>query len=242
MNTNLKKLVYVPILHAREDSVRSLPRTFPPRADPPVAELRGGNEKSGIKDKELNADHSAVGEMWAGITAKIEELTLPWNKTRIYQDGLPVSGKELEIVTRLTDNGSWNHLLILNLLKKGAKLEGTENMDFLMREYDFLNILLMKNSGPGSAVASTDLSAIATRATAEQTAAMAEYQAKSRELLKMRDEFIANRVKTTLQEGEVGIVFMGVMHRLDKMLEKDFMISYIIYRLPFRSVGAIYNA
>ena len=69
-----------------------------------------------------------------------------------------------------------------------------------------------------------------------------EYQAKSRELLKMRDEFILNRVKTTFQEGEVGIVFMGVMHRLDKMLEKDFLVSYVIYRLPFRSVGAIYNA
>ena len=214
MTNAIRKLVYVPVLHAREDSVRSLPRTL----------LRGGNEKSGIKDKEFNADHSAVGEMWAGITAKIEELNLPWNKTRIYQDGLPVSGKELEIVTRLTDNGSWNHLLILNLLKKGAKLEGTENIDFLMREYDFLNVLLMKN------------------ASTEQTAAMAEYQAKSRELLKMRDEFILNRVKTTLQEGEVGIIFMGVMHRLDKMLEKDFLISYVIYRLPFRSVGAIYNA
>jgi len=211
MTTNLRKLVYVPVLHAREDSGQA-------------ASVLQGNEKIGIKDKEFNADHSAVGEMWAGITAKIEELNLPWNKTRIYQDGLPVSGKELEIVTRLTDNGSWNHLLILNLLKKGAKLEGTENMDFLMREYDFLNVLLMKNVDTG------------------QTEAMAEYQAKSRELLKMRDEFILNRVKTTLQEGEVGIIFMGVMHRLDKMLEKDFLISYVIYRLPFRSVGAIYNA
>jgi len=211
MTTNLRKLVYVPVLHAREDSGQA-------------ASVLHGNEKSGIKDKEFNADQSAVGEMWAGITAKIEELNLPWNKTRIYQDGLPVSGKELEIVTRLTDHGSWNHLLILNLLKKGAKLEGTEDMDFLMREYDFLNVLLMKNASTG------------------QTAAVAEYQAKSRELLKMRDEFILNRVKTTLQEGEVGIVFMGVMHRLDKMLEKDFLISYVIYRLPFRSVGAIYNA
>ena len=173
--------------------------------------------------------------MWVGITAKIEELNLPWNKTRIYQDGLPVSGKELEIVTRLTDNGSWNHLLILNLLKKGAKLEGTENMDFLMREYDFLNILLMKNASTEQTAAMADLSSVA-------AAAKEEYQIKSRELLKMRDEFILNRVKTTLQEGEVGIIFMGVMHRLDKMLEKDFLISYVIYRLPFRSVGAIYNA
>ena len=211
MNTNLRKLVYVPILHAREDSGQA-------------ASVLRGNEKSGTIDRKFNADDSAVGEMWAGITAKIEELALPWNKTRIYQDGLPVSGKELEIVTRLTDNGSWNHLLILNLLKKGAKLEGTENIDFLMREYDLLNILLMKNSG------------------IEQSAAMAEYQGKSRELLKLRDEFILNRFKNTLQEGEVGIVFMGVMHRLDKMLEKDFLISYVIYRLPFRSVGAIYNA
>jgi len=203
MNTNLRKLVYVPILHARAAS---------------------GNEKSGSKNKEFNTDVSVVGEMWAGITAKIEELNLPGNKTRIYQDGLPVSGKELEIVTRLAENGDWNHLLILNLLMKGAKLEGTENMDFLMREYDLLNILLMNNSGT------------------EQTAAKAEYQAKSRELLSRRDEFIADRIKTTLQEGEVSIVFMGVMHRLDKMLEKDFVISYVIYRIPFRSVGAIYNA
>jgi hypothetical protein len=229
MTANLRKLVYVPILHAREDSGQA-------------ASVLQGNEKSSMKDKEFNADHSAVGEMWAGITAKIEELNLPWNKTRIYQDGLPVSGKELEIVTRLADNGSWNHLLILNLLKKGAKLEGTENMDFLMREYDFLNVLLMNSS---SADLSSDLSPVAAAAKGEAASlarAKEEYQAKSRELLKMRDEFILNRVKTTLQEGEVGIVFMGVMHRLDKMLEKDFLISYVIYRLPFRSVGAIYNA
>ena len=83
---------------------------------------------------------------------------------------------------------------------------------------------LLNSSGPG------------------QTAAKEEYQAKSRELLARRDEFIAHRIKTTLQADEVALVFMGVMHRLDKMLEKDFPISYVIYRIPFRSVGAIYNA
>jgi hypothetical protein len=235
MTNAIRKLVYVPILHAREDVGNK------------AGVLQGNDVGTALaRDHRPQADilrhSSAVGEMWAGITAKIEELNLPWNKTRIYQDGLPVSGKELEIVTRLTDNGSWNHLLILNLLKKGAKLEGTENMDFLMREYDLLNILLMKNSGSeqsplssGQAAAMADLSSVALRA-------KEEYQAKSRELLKMRDEFILNRIKTTLQEGEVGIIFMGVMHRLDKMLEKDFLISYVIYRLPFRSVGAIYNA
>ncbi len=232
MSTNLRKLVYVPVLHARED------------VDQKTGVLQG-NTGTGAKDSEFNADHSAVGEMWAGIAAKIEELNLPWNKTRIYQDGLPVSGKELEIVKRLTDNGSWNHQLILNLLKKGAKLEGTENMDFLVREYDLLNVLLMKQSdaNPG---AKADLSAVVpivpTSRESGRIGTKEEYQQKSRELLKLRDEFILDRIEATLQEGETGIVFMGVMHRLDKLLEKGFLVSYIIYRLPFRSVEAIYNA
>lgn len=236
MTSDIRKLVYVPVLHAREDIGKK-------------TGLLRGNGEDGTLERDVNREQSPVDEMWAGITAKIEELNLPWNKTHIYQDGLPVSGKELEIVTRLAENGSWNHLLILNLLKKGAKLEGTENMDFLMQEYDLLNILLMNNAGADMSAPmadlSSDLSPVAAAAKGEAASfarAKEEYQAKSRELLKTRDEFILNRIKTTLQEEEVGIVFMGVMHRLDKMLEKDFSISYVIYRLPFRSVGAIYNA
>ncbi|MEK7083793.1 MAG: hypothetical protein AAB932_01005, partial [Patescibacteria group bacterium] len=61
MTAELKKLVYVPILHAREEAV--------PKKEP-----------------------SAIDEMWEGIAAKIMELALPWEKTRIYQDGLPVCG------------------------------------------------------------------------------------------------------------------------------------------------------
>lgn len=71
---------------------------------------------------------------------------------------------------------------------------------------------------------------------------LTEYQARSKELLLRRDEFIFNRLNSTLRAGEVPLVFMGVMHRLDKMLEKHFLITCVIYRLPFRSVGAIYNA
>ena len=110
------------------------------------------------------------------------------------------------------------------MIQKRAKLEGTENIDLLIREYDLITNLLIKNS------------------TKNQKESIAEYQAKSRELLKLRDDFILNRIKSTLQNGELPIVFMGVMHRLDKMLEKDFLVSYVIYRLPFRSIGAIYNS
>lgn len=207
----MRRLIYVPILHAREDSGRT------------ASALHGNGEndiKSGGSDKKL----SALDEMWEGIATKIGELGLPYNQTRIYQDGLPVCGNELDVVARLAESGSPNFSFLLDLTRKKAKLEGTENMDLLIREYDLLTKLLVKNSDD------------------DRKAIIAEYQAKSKEILALRDEFILKRIASTLQKGELPIVFMGVMHLLDKMLEKDFLVSYVIYRLPFRSIGAIYNA
>lgn len=211
MMAELRRLVYVPILHVRED----------------FDELGAMFDGGGAEEKEPQAmeeQRAAVAKMWSGIAARLAELGLPWERTRIYQDGLPVCGTELGIVTQLAGNGSRNHLLLLELLKKGAKLEGTEDIGLLMREYNLLNVLLMKAPG------------------AEPAAPRPEYQAKSAELLKARDEYIYNRIKKTLPEGELPLVFMGVMHRLDKLLEKDYLLSHIIYRLPFGSAGAIYNA
>jgi hypothetical protein len=209
---DIRRLIYVPILHAREDSGRT------------ASILHGGYEKDEIQRGKTDKGISAVDEMWDGIAAKLKELELPWNQTRIYQDGLPVCGNELEIVTRLAESGSPNFLVLLDLIQKRAKLEGTEDLDLLILEYDLLNKLLMKNSDT------------------DRKETIAEYQAKSRELLTLRDEFILNQITGTLKYGDIPIVFMGVMHRLDKMLEKDFLVSYVIYRLPFRSIGTIYNA
>ena len=211
MMKDLKRLIYVPILHAQKASGQT-------------TSILHGNEENDIKRWKNNTELTAVDEMWEGIASKIEGLNLPCNQTRIYQDGLPVCGNEFEIVTRLAESGSPNFLYILNLIQKRAKLEGTENIDLLMQEYDLLNKLLLKNSKK------------------DRKKAIAEYQSKSRALLTLRDEFILNRITSTLQKRELPIVFMGVMHRLDKMLEKDFLVSYIIYRLPFRSIGEIYNA
>lgn len=210
MTAELRRLVYVPILHVREDMDE-------------LGAISSGHEVKERGPQAMEEQRAAVDKMWSGIAARLAELELPWERTRIYQDGLPVCGTELKIVAQLAENGSRNHLLLLDLRKKGAKLEGTEDIELLMREYNFLNVLLMK--APGAVPA----------------APMPEYQAKSAELLKARDEFIFNRIKNTLLEGEVPLVFMGVMHRLDKLLEKDYLLSHIIYRLPFGSAGGIYN-
>lgn len=205
-----RRLIYVPVLHAQEDSGRA-----------------ASNVENGKRLKscgKVGADRTAVEQMWQGIAAKIAELNLPWNKTRIYQDGTPVCGNEAALAERLAERGSPNYSFITELMKKGAVLEGTEDMELLIREYDLLNKLLIRKVG------------------SERDSVNAEYQEKSRDLLVLRDKFIAGRIAATLREGELPIVFMGVMHRLDKLLEKEFQVSYVIYRLPFRSIGTIYNA
>lgn len=207
---DLRRLVYVPILHAQNDAGHT-------------AAILTKNGKPASKRGNAATESSAVDDMWKGIAAKIDELNLPWDQTRIYQDGTPVCGNESTLAERLAESGNPNYSLILDLITKGATLEGTEDLELLMQEYDLLNKLLTKKA-------------------ANREAIQAEYQEKSRALLTLRDQFIFNRITSTLQEGETPIVFMGVMHRLDKMLEKDFLVSYVIYRLPFRSIGTIYNA
>jgi hypothetical protein len=207
----IRRLIYVPVLHGQDDAGRAASN---------VAE----NEKSRKGKESIGADRTAVEDMWQGIAAKIAELNLPWKKTRIYQDGTPVCGNEAALAERLAERGSPNYSFLIRLMKKGAVLEGTEDMNLLIQEYDLLNKSLMK------------------KAVSDRDSVNAEYQEKSRKLLVLRDQFIAGRIAATLQEGELPIVFMGVMHRLDKLLEKDFQVSYIIYRLPFSSIGMIYNA
>ncbi|MEK7220546.1 MAG: hypothetical protein AAB253_05060, partial [candidate division NC10 bacterium] len=53
-------------------------------------------------------------------------------------------------------------------------------------------------------------------------------------LLRQRDEFIGRRIDETLKEGEVGILFIGLMHRVDRFLAPDIEVQYLIHRLPFQ--------
>ena len=77
----------------------------------------------------------AVEELWNDIRRAIDALHLDYGQVRIYQDGLPVCGKEEQIVHELAGAGSLNHQLVLELMGKGAVLVGTEDPQLLIREY-----------------------------------------------------------------------------------------------------------
>jgi hypothetical protein len=159
---------------------------------------------------------NTVDGLWRGISRKIKDLRLDYPKLRIYQDGLPVCGKEREIVREVAGHGSRNYRLILELIKKGAKIEGTEDPKLLIEEYKFIK----------------ELTQIADPS--EKKRAIKRYQKARDELLRKRDQFIAQRIDETLRDGDQGLLFVGLEHEIDRFLPKHIEVSYLIYRLPFK--------
>jgi hypothetical protein len=138
----------------------------------------------------------AANEFWRETRRKVERLPLDWSRVRLYQDALPACGFEERIVRELAAKGGGNHRLLADLMARGATLEGTESPQLLAEEYRLQARTLAGDPPPN----------------ADQLA---------RELLEARDQYVADRVASTLREGEVGIVFLGAAHSLEGRLPGD---------------------
>ncbi|MDI6761736.1 MAG: hypothetical protein QME83_01770 [Thermodesulfobacteriota bacterium] len=163
--------------------------------------------------KKWEEHNRVIEDFWQGIRKKVFELGLDYQNTRLYQDGLPVCGKELDLVQELVKMGSRNHQILMELIQLGTKLEGTEDPKLLLEEYAYL-----KN-------ASADL---------DKPKVKRRYQQLAKSILQKRDSYISQRIDKTLREGETGLLFIGITHRVNEKLPKDIEIEYVIYRLPFK--------
>jgi hypothetical protein len=144
-----------------------------------------------------------VNNFWTEIERATERLAPPYERVRLYQDGLPVCGHEAEIVADLAQAGSRNHQLLLKLKQKGAVLMGTESAELLVEEYQLVRQVFAEKMSGGSA----------------QRAAQGKTLQDS--LLKRRDQFIAHRISQTLLGGETGLLFVGMLHAVEPWLAKD---------------------
>ncbi len=162
-----------------------------------------------------NEHIKAVDEMWKGIANRFRKLDVDHSNVRVYQDGLPLCGREMDIVRDVAAQGSQNHRLVLSLVKRGASLEGTEDIQLLLEEYHYIQAITREHE------------------LAEKRRKAKSLSMKRKTLLRQRDRFIARRIDKTLKEGETGILFAGMAHRVDKYLPKDINVSYLIFRLPF---------
>ncbi len=156
-----------------------------------------------LGEKKWDQHVRAVESKWRRITETIQDLELDYAHVRLYQDGLPVSGHEAAIVRDLAHAGSRNHSLLLELMDKGASLTGTESPELLVEEYELAQQVLVSLEGR------------------KVGAAARGYHERSKRLLERRDRFIAGRIHDTLQPGETGLLFLGLLHSLDGRLPRD---------------------
>lgn len=145
----------------------------------------------------------AIDDVWSGIRQAIEALNLPLRRVRLYQDGVPHCGRETDIVKEVAAQGSRNHQLLLELMEKGATLMGTEDPHLLLREYQ-----LLKNALGAGQTAQASL----------------PEENRMRSLLAERDRYIADRINATLQPDEIGLLFVGLAHSVEPLLEPDILV------------------
>ncbi len=193
-----RTLIYLPIIHTQAD-MGALKESV----------VRATLEKMGRAG--LLRKTAAIDKVWTEIERVIDALALSFDRVRLYQDGLPVCGREAEIVTELAQAGSRNHQLLLRLMAQGAVLMGTESGDLLVQEYQLAKQSLTARPPRAAGVA-------------------APRRALSEALLKRRDQFMAQRINDTLKPGETGILFLGMLHSLERYLHQDVEVIYPLHR------------
>ena len=187
---HMRRLIWIPIIHTQTD-FGSL--------GAPYEELY----KKKIGQDRWNQHARMVDQLWRTIRRDVENLHLDCTTVRLYQDGLPDCDTAGQIVEELARRGSANHQLLLELVKKGAKLTGTESPELLREEYEvFRKALEFARADELEKLESLD-------------------GERSKELLRKRDHFIARRIAETLGAGETGLIFLGMLHSIKDHLPPD---------------------
>ena len=177
----MRTLVRFPIIHGNED----------------MGKLDGAVSKTRTEEDALK--HQAVVKyFWKTIEDAIKSFGLDFSKVKIYQDSLPICGKEVEIVDDTAKTGSQNYLLLQSLRNKGATIMGTESPTLLLEEYELMQQVYNPNHG-------------------QKPPSMELAQS----LLDRRDEYISIRINETLLDGELGLLFLGLNHRIEGRLASD---------------------
>lgn len=191
----IRTLIYIPIIHSRADL-----GVFGEQV------RRATLLKQGVSA--LRRKENLIERHWEQIEKAIASRGLFFPKVRLYQDGLPVCGREVEIVQELAKGGSRNCQLLLRLMGQGAALMGTESPELVVQEYELHKTILNEESA------------------GRTPAARARRQTRSDALIRQRDQYIAGRIQESLGEGETGILFLGAFHSLGQFLPPDIRLQY----------------
>ncbi len=143
---------------------------------------------------------------WAEVSTFLHSLDPA--RLKLFQDGLPVGGPlGRSVVEEAARRGSRNYRLLMDLIDRGAELCRTEDTDLLRQEYDVVSQAAGARDGSRTAAAGT----------------VADADGRAR-LLRERDEFIAQTIDASLQDGEIGVLFLGAEHQATERLAPDILV------------------
>ena len=172
----------------------------------PIVHTRADFGSLGSKvpfDKEIE---EITTQYWNSVFNYVQNLTIDFSKLKVYQDGL--LDISTEIVAKIVDETQTPNYNVLRWLKdQGAHIIGTESPQLLLEEYQSLQAIF---NAPSEELKIT---------------ARWKYRNNSEFLLEGRDKYIAQRIKATLPEGGTGILFIGLAHKVKRLLEQEIEVS-----------------
>ncbi|MBI5874987.1 MAG: hypothetical protein HZB81_03950 [Deltaproteobacteria bacterium] len=192
----MRRLIYIPIIHGEIDMGSLSDRL----KEEYIAKFGEDKWKEYL---------NVADELWNEIGRRLERLNLDYKKVKLFQDGLPKSGKEMDIVRELAEKGSANYKLLLNLIEKGAQIIGTEDPQLLIKEYNHVKDIVKETS------------------IEDGKERLEKYREIGSLLLSERDGYIGRRISESLGQGETGILFIGIAHKVDKTLPEDIKVEYL---------------
>ncbi len=196
-------LYYVPIIHSIEDYGSLGPA------------IKESFVRQAGKDFFAHLQKN-IKEYWQIVEERIEKMISDVAGLIIYHDGFPVGDRKKVLALfgfMCQDHPeSPNFRLIKKLVAKGAVLEGTEDMSLVVE-----HLRLYQRAAEAAT-------------TEEQKKIPASQAARSLEITRLRDEFIARRINDTLPKSGKGILFIGRDHDVIIELERlprKFTIIYL---------------
>ena len=118
----MARLIYVPVIHSIAEMGSAA------EAYQAAFAARYGERKLAERAIEFDAIWRAIGE-------GLRSLRLDLKRVNLYQDSLPICGRERALVHEIAAQGSRNHQLLEALADSGALLVGTELPALLLDEY-----------------------------------------------------------------------------------------------------------
>ena len=190
MDAYRRQLIHVPILHSRAD----------------MGTLQEALQAAYVEQfgRRRWQEHLAlIDRFWEAVHAELDRMDLDYRRVDLYQDGLPVCGKELQIVEETAAKGSDNYKLLMDMIARGATLMGTEDSKLLVEEYRAVK------------------AGLAARLSQDGSAGKVGAPGRSAQILAKRDAYIGRRIAETLLPGRTGILFLGTMHSVKPYLPAD---------------------